>query len=109
MISKLGINNKKKKHTNRCAFLFGETRTDRFEKRNAARMSAAREGLTERNNYFLSHFEKENVNKSGRYLPNDQYLKWVLTTKIPNAKAFGILHFRSSPKYSNGIFIEESE
>ena len=47
----------------------------RFEDLNAiVRWTIAREGLTERNNYFLSHFEKENVNKSGRYGSDERYL-----------------------------------
>jgi len=41
--------------------------TDRFEDINAARMSAAYEGLTERNFDFHSLGGKKNANKSGWY------------------------------------------
>ena len=55
MISRVYTNNKKK------------SSTDRFEDINAARMSAACEGLTERNFDFHSLGGNENANKSGRY------------------------------------------
>ena len=67
MISKVGINYKQKTTCFDKSFFVWRNSADRFEKQNAARMSAAREGLTERSNYFLSQFEKENVKKSGRY------------------------------------------
>ena len=55
MISRVSTNNKKK------------SRTDRLEDINAARMSAACEGLTERNFDFHSLGGNENENKSGQY------------------------------------------
>ena len=49
-------------------FILGAT-APRFEKLNAARMSAAREGLTERNIYlFFSPKRRKDAVKSGRYL-----------------------------------------
>ena len=57
--SKVLLKNKKKSTPNGVLFLFGETGPDRFEKRNAARMSAAREGSTERH-YKFSFYQKEN-------------------------------------------------
>ena len=51
-----------------CFFFLKKSRTDRFEKLNAARMSAACEGSTEQHIYFFFPQERKNANKSGRYL-----------------------------------------
>jgi len=69
VISKLGINYKKKKHTIWCAFSFWRNRNDRFEDLNATVLwTVACRQLDGGNSIIFLPIGKKNANKSGRYL-----------------------------------------
>ena len=91
----------KENHTIRCAFLFGEIGLDRYEKLNAAQMSAAREGFTERNIYlfFTMREEKMQSNLAGSST-DKRYLNWGLITKKRPVSTGRFLYFQISSAIS---------
>ena len=82
MISKLGINYKKKRTPIGVRFLFGETGTDRFEDLNAdVRWTSARIRLDGFDTMIILFVEKNNATNLAGTCSGNGYLKCTLITK----------------------------